>query len=54
MTGAIILELIKFAVQAYFQWARENGKSEAELLELFRIVGEEYSKLPPPKDLKDV
>jgi hypothetical protein len=54
MAGAIILELIKFAVQAWFQYQRENGKSEAELMELYRIIAEEYAKLPPPSALKQV
>ena len=54
MTAAIILELVKLTVHTYCQYMREKGKSEAEILELFRIVAEEYAKLPPPDNLKDV
>lgn len=54
MTAAIILELVKLGAQAYFQYCREKGATEAELLELFKIIAEEYAKLPPPQNLKDV
>lgn len=54
MVAAILLELVKFAVQAWFQYQREQGKTEAELMEIYKVIAEEYAKLPPPSALKKV
>jgi hypothetical protein len=54
MVAAILLELVKFAVQAWFQYQREQGKTEAELMEIYRIIAEAYAALPPPETLKKV